>query len=124
MDYLTVGTVITPTSLKPGTSPANVATSFQLQQNYPNPFNPTTIIKYSIVYKSLVNLSVYNMLGQRIKTIEDGVIHENGFYSAAWNGEDENGRKVSSGIYFYRLKAAQLSGGHQYMAASKMVLLK
>jgi len=124
MDDLTVGAVIIPTSVKPGTNPANVATNYQLQQNYPNPFNPTTTIKYSIVSKSTVNLSVYNLLGQRIKTIEDGVVHENGFYSAAWNGEDEKGRKVSSGIYFYRLNASSLSGNHQYVAAGKMVLLK
>jgi hypothetical protein len=124
MDDLTVGTIIIPTSGNPGTSPTNIATNFQLQQNYPNPFNPTTTIKYSIVSKSIVSLSVYNMLGQRIKTIEDGVVHENGFYSAAWNGEDEKGRKLCSGIYFYRLKATQLSGGHQYVASGKMVLLK
>jgi hypothetical protein len=124
MDDLTVGTVNIPTSGKPGTSPTNVATNYQLQQNYPNPFNPATTIKYSIVSKSIVSLSVYNMLGQRIKTIEDGVVHENGFYYAVWNGEDEKGRKVSSGIYFYRLNATQLSGSHQYAAAGKMVLLK
>jgi hypothetical protein len=116
MDDLTVGTIIDP-----GTTSL---TNIQLLQNYPNPFNQTTIFKFGVAHTSKVNLSVYNLLGQRIKTIEDGVVHENGFYSTAWNGEDEKGRKVSSGIYFYRLSATQLTDSHHYVAAGKMVLLK
>lgn len=88
-----------------------------LKQNYPNPFNPTTTISFSIPSDSKVELSVYNIKGQRIKTLIDNKL-EKGKHSIVWNGTDASSKRVSSGIYFYRVKA------ENQIAVRKMLLLK
>jgi len=78
--------------------------NFTLSQNYPNPFNPTTTISYSLLHNSNVNLTIYNMLGQKVRTL----INQNqssGIKKVVWNGRDNAGNQVASGIYFYRLEA-------------------
>lgn len=90
---------------------------FELSQNFPNPFNPSTTISYSVPRASYVSLVVYNLLGQRIATLVDAVIPP-GRYETEWNGRDENGVSVSSGIYFYHL------GAGDYSETLKMVLMK
>lgn len=74
-----------------------------LSGNYPNPFNPTTIIEYGIEHDSHVNLSIYNVAGQRIRVLVDEVQRRNN-YSVVWDGADCDGNAVASGVYFYRLK--------------------
>lgn len=91
--------------------------SFSLEQNYPNPFNPTTNISFSIPSDQHVTLEIYNVIGQRIKTLLDGFITK-GNYTIEWNSEDENGEQVSSGMYFYRLTAGDV------VYSKKMTLLK
>ena len=70
--------------------------------NYPNPFNPITTISFSIPKKSEVNLNIYNVKGQKVKTLLTDNVEE-GDYTVIWNGDDESGKIVSSGIYFYNL---------------------
>ncbi|MCD6398705.1 MAG: T9SS type A sorting domain-containing protein, partial [Candidatus Aenigmarchaeota archaeon] len=70
--------------------------------NYPNPFNPTTKIHYSIKDKSNVQIDVYNLKGQLIKSLINGQ-QDAGDHSVIWKGNDDNGNEVSSGIYFYKL---------------------
>jgi len=70
--------------------------------NYPNPFNPTTTISFSVKENSKVNLSIYNIKGQKIKTLINDLIGK-GTHSISWNGKDENINSVSSGVYFYKL---------------------
>ncbi len=90
---------------------------FTLSQNYPNPFNPVTSIEYTVPKSAEVSLKVYNVLGQEVKTLVD--LRQNaGRYRATWNGEDSHGQKVSSGIYFYQLKAGDVS------LVRRMILLK
>jgi hypothetical protein len=97
--------------------------SFSLGQNYPNPFNPTTTIRFEIgigggpQQSVQTTLRVYNILGQRVKTLVDEP-KSPGIYYQTWDGKDEQGNKVSSGVYFYQLRA---SG---YNETKKMVLLK
>jgi endo-1,4-beta-xylanase len=76
---------------------------FQLRQNYPNPFNPVTTINYSINKASNVRLSIYNLLGQKMKTIVNS-FQNAGEYSVVWDATDISSNLVSSGIYFYRLE--------------------
>ena len=76
-----------------------------LAQNFPNPFNPNTTINFNIPSTGQVNLSIFNVRGQLVKTLVNDV-YTAGNYSIAWNGVDDNNRSVSSGIYFYRLEAA------------------
>ncbi len=73
-----------------------------LYQNYPNPFNPATTISFSIPEESKVNLIVYNIKGQKVKELAASKF-DKGNHSVIWNGIDESGKSVSSGIYFYKL---------------------
>lgn len=78
--------------------------AFELYQNYPNPFNPGTWIKFNLTNNAKVTLSIYNLLGQHIITLisdEEIPAGENSIY---WDGRDQNGKPVSSGVYIYRLK--------------------
>jgi len=85
--------------------------------NHPNPFNPDTTINFTVSSEQNVELIVYNIKGQKVTTLYDGSAAE-GKHSVVWNGTDDRGNAVSSGMYFYRLKAdnTELSG--------KMLLLK
>lgn len=82
--------------------------SFFLSQNYPNPFNASTVIAFNLPRPAPVVLEIYNLPGQLVRTI-DGGIRERGRSQIAWAGLDEEGCKVSSGIYFYRLRAGEWS---------------
>ena len=75
---------------------------FALKQNYPNPFNPTTEIEFSIAQASTVNLTIFNVLGQKVKVLANGVKLA-GTHKLRWNGTDEMGQSASTGIYFYTL---------------------
>ena len=89
----------------------------RLAQNYPNPFNPTTRIRFSISERSFVNLKIYNVAGQLVKTLVYDV-REAGTYIVAWDGKNNGDRKVASGIYFCRF------AGGDYVQTKKMVLLR
>ncbi len=91
--------------------------TYVLQQNYPNPFNQTTNIVYNLPQGSFVNLTIYNLLGQKIKTLLDEK-QTPGLKTIAWDGKDSQGKTVSSGIYFYRLKT------EKFEESKKMLLLK
>jgi hypothetical protein len=75
---------------------------FQLYQNYPNPFNPQTRISFSLDLEGPVKLVIYDVNGQIIKTIIDDV-RTRGGHTYSWDGTDEEGKRVSSGLYYYRL---------------------
>ncbi len=95
----------------------NRPTDFQLSQNYPNPFNPTTTIAFSVPQTEKVTLKVYNLMGAEIKTLVDGVVSV-GSHSVVWDGTDNFGQKVTSGLYLYTLQI-----GNQHIA-KRMVLVK
>jgi hypothetical protein len=84
--------------------------AFALSQNKPNPFNPTTIIQYAILgdKEVFVCLKIYDSRGTLVRTLVNGA-HNPGLYSATWNATDDAGRRISSGIYFYRLDAGSLT---------------
>ena len=90
---------------------------FALSQNYPNPFNPATEIRFDLPTRSHVTLSVYNLLGQRVRALLDEE-RGAGTWTVTWNGTDENGRAVSSGMYFFKMDAGS------FTATRKMILLK
>jgi hypothetical protein len=93
---------------------------WNLSQNYPNPFNPTTDVSYQIPgvqYPIHITLKIFNILGQEIRTLVDD-LREPGYYVVTWDGRDEYGREVASGVYFYQLQAREFS------AEKRMVLMK
>lgn len=102
-----------PTDVKENIIPAN----FVVEQNYPNPFNPETSIRFSIPEASFVSVKIYDMLGQEIKTLVSKDFNA-GVFTINWKGDDNFGRKVSSGTYIYRV----VNGNN--VATKKMVLLK
>jgi hypothetical protein len=85
-----------------------IPTNFSLSQNYPNPFNPTTNINYSIAQDANVKLMVYNSLGQVVKTIVNSQ-QKAGYYTIRWDGSNDMGSKVSSGMYIYRITAGNFT---------------
>ena len=91
--------------------------SFQLSQNYPNPFNPVTNITFDIPVKSMVFIKIYNILGKEITTLVENKLSA-GKYIVTWDGTASDGRKVSSGIYLYRIDAGN------FTETRKMILLK
>jgi len=90
---------------------------FAVSQNYPNPFNPSTVINYALPKSSLVTIKIYNILGQEVKTLINSQ-RQAGYYTVQWNGDNNFGRTVASGIYIYRVEAGQ------YVKTMKMMLLK
>ena len=95
---------------------------FSLAQNYPNPFNPSTRIEYSLPASADVELTVFNILGQQVALLLNQE-QSAGTHSITWNAEDSNGLKLSSGIYFYKLKATT-ANGIDFLDIKKMILLK
>jgi len=81
---------------------------FALDQNYPNPFNPETTINYQIAEESNVTIKIYSLMGREIKTLVNQKLPA-ASYSAKWDGTDNNGNRVSSGIYFVQMKAGTYS---------------
>ena len=97
--------------------PVAVPRTFQLQQNYPNPFNPSTTIAYSVEQAGNVELSIYDLLGRKIRSL----VQESkpvGAYSVLWSGRDDAGRLVASGSYFYQLRVGA------FISTKRMLLLK
>jgi len=90
---------------------------FALSQNYPNPFNPTTTIYFDIPVRSHVNLTIYNVLGQSVKTLVDEDLAA-GKYEETWEGTSDGGANVATGIYFYKIEA------ESFVETKKMMLLK
>jgi len=84
----------------------DVPMACELSQNYPNPFAANTSIRYGIPEPMNVKLAVYNIVGQEIRTLAEG-IKEAGYYTVNWDGKDNSGVRVKSGIYFYRLKTKE-----------------
>ncbi|RLC47342.1 MAG: hypothetical protein DRH57_04235 [Candidatus Cloacimonadota bacterium] len=87
---------------------SNMPHSFELKQNYPNPFNPQTVIAYQLPERAAVEISIYNILGQKVKTLVNDR-KEAGYHKVIWNGKDAENRDVSSGIYFYKISTDKFS---------------
>ena len=114
-----VGTaeLIAPSALDVDEKSRVLPEQFKLSQNFPNPFNPTTTIKYMLPEDSRVNITVYNMLGKEIYQLLSSV-KPAGSHSIQWNGVDQDGNKVSTGIYLFQIQAGD------FVQTKKMVLMK
>jgi flagellar hook assembly protein FlgD len=90
---------------------------FLLDQNYPNPFNATTVIKFTLPELLNITLDIYNISGQKVRTLADGIFGA-GTQTIIWDGRNTDGEAVASGIYLYRLRAGNA------IETRKMVMLK
>ncbi len=108
--------VFVPTGVGEGRD-AEVSTDFRLYQNYPNPFNQGTVIRYVVSRPGVVSLRVWNTAGRQVAELCKGW-HAAGQHAVRWDGRDEHGNPVSSGVYFARLK------GKEEVATIKMLLLR
>jgi flagellar hook assembly protein FlgD len=90
---------------------------FEFYQNFPNPFNSTTTIRYDLPQSMKVKISIYNVLGGTVKILKNN-FQWSGTHSVQWNGKDENGHSLSSGIYFCGIQAGEFS------QSIKLILLK
>jgi hypothetical protein len=101
-----------------GTDVDELPTKYVLHGNYPNPFNPRTEIRYDLPATAVVNLRVYSLGGRLVRELLVGERQSPGRYAIPWNGRDESGERVASGVYYYKLEA----DGKALM--NRMVLLK
>jgi len=99
------------------TTAAVIPTSYKLSQNFPNPFNPSTNIAYSLKASGHVELSIFNILGQEVRQLVNEQ-QSAGNYTAFWDGRDNTGTTVASGVYFYRITSGDFSD------IKKMVMMK
>ena len=95
----------------------DIPIQYSLDQNYPNPFNPITKINFTIAKKSFVNITVFDIAGNKIKGLINSYYNP-GNKSVQWNATNEQGEPVSAGVYFYRIQAGN------FVDTKKMVLLK
>jgi hypothetical protein len=95
-----------------------IPTEFSLSQNYPNPFNPTTSIKFGLPVQASVTMEVYNVLGVKVRTLMHGEVMSAGIHQMEWNGKDDAGISVTSGVYLYRINAGT------FQVTKKMMMLK
>jgi hypothetical protein len=101
-----------------------IPSTYELRNNYPNPFNPSTTIQYDLPYQSLVTLKIYSILGQEVRTLVNDIQNAS-YHRIQWNGRDNSGLQVSSGVYFYRINAQPIDGkGHSFIQVRKMMLMK
>jgi len=94
-----------------------VPLTYALEQNYPNPFNPNTTIRYQLSKRSVTVMEVFNLLGQRVKTLVNAE-QVTGTYAVVWDGRNDAGYSVASGTYLYRLRAGD------FVATRKLLLMR
>ena len=91
--------------------------STALVGNFPNPFNPETTIRFTLSHAENVEINIYNVRGQLIRTLVNGYVN-GGRHNVVWNGLNDNGNPVGSGVYFYRMTAGE------YQSVRRMMLIK
>jgi hypothetical protein len=94
----------------------------QLAQNYPNPFNSETVIEYELPQSGEIQLVIYDVTGQRVATLASG-LRQAGTYALRWDGRDDAGRRLASGVYLYRLEAPAMTGDRM-LQTRKLLLLR
>ena len=106
-----------------GAEDAALPANIELVQSYPNPFNAMTILPFKLERDGEVSLIIHDLAGQRVKTLVDSDFHSAGSYTSRWDGTDDEGRPVASGVYFYTLHGIAAEAGATALTR-KMVLLR
>jgi len=106
-----------PNGINSNSNLANLPSKFYLYQNYPNPFNSETLIKYELPQNTNIKISIYNSLGQEIAILANSHQYA-GYHQIRWEGINSSGNRVSSGLYFVRMKTDNI------IIAKKLLLLR
>ena len=94
-----------------------IPTRYELSQSYPNPFNPLVTIPFALPKTSHVQIEIYNALGRRVATLVNQSLNA-GYHTATWNGKNQQGESLASGVYFVRMKAGE------YLKNQKIIMMK
>jgi len=118
-----------PTEVEQGRELSTVPTTFALQQNYPNPFNPQTTIQYDLPEACKVTVEIFNAVGQRIRLLSEAQSQGPGFVRVSWDGRNEEGKMLGTGIYLYRITAFAADAGSNstkllFQQTKKMLFVK
>jgi uncharacterized delta-60 repeat protein len=116
-DYCTIKYFQTSSDVKDESGERQRPSEFVLSQNYPNPFNPTTKIEFTLAKSDFATLQIYDVLGRKVRTLVSEEL-SSGYKSVIWDGKNDDGKDVASGVYFYQLKVGDFS------EPKKMLLLK
>jgi uncharacterized delta-60 repeat protein len=116
-DYCTIKYFQTASGVKDETGGRERPSEFDLSQNYPNPFNPSTKIEFTLAKSDFVTLQIYDVLGRKVRILVSEEL-SSGYKSVIWDGKNDDGKDVASGVYFYQLKVGDFS------EPKKMLLLK
>lgn len=101
----------------------NFPETYELLGNYPNPFNPSTTIRYALPKQSQVEITIYDIMGNLVKTFAMNS-QQAGYHNVLWDGKNMNNEQVSSGTYIYRLRAVSFEDGKTFEGSSKMIFVK
>ena len=101
-----------------------VPDKFILEQNYPNPFNPSTTIKFHLPEDSYIHLVIYDILGHVVRSLVSDAPYPAGVHQVDWNGTNDTGMHLSSGVYFYSIKANPIKGGKVFNFSRKLVYMR
>ena len=115
---------LTPTgTTSVGQGRSNIPDAFMLHQNYPNPFNPSTTIQFDMPVSGEVSVRVYDVLGQEVRTLIHAIVNA-GRTQITWDGRDDWGHAVSTGVYLYKMTVSQAGGTGSFSQVRRMVLTK
>lgn len=116
-----VGSIEEPFEWSKGSTPeVEIPESYVLSQNYPNPFNPITTITFGLPVPATAKLAIYDVSGRLVRVLSNGEF-DAGYHQRQWDGTDDHGQSVNSGVYFYRLS---VDSGNSYEETKQMLLLK
>ena len=123
LDFTACPTLIESACCLAGNPANNLPQDYVLGNNYPNPFNPTTTIPFALPTESKVKVEIFNLLGQRVAILEDGILQA-GNYKALWDGCSASGVPVASGVYIMNLEAEGTVKNSKFSETGKLLLLK
>jgi hypothetical protein len=112
-------TVLGPVSIGDDLNSPPIARGFHLEQNYPNPFNPHTTISFELSRASNLSLNIYDLKGRLVRSLGSGKMWNEGTHRVNWDGRDDRGQEVGTGVYLYKLATMEGVSG-----TKKMILLK
>ncbi|NIR51631.1 T9SS type A sorting domain-containing protein [candidate division KSB1 bacterium] len=103
---------------------AQLPKTFDLEQNFPNPFNPSTVIRFKLPEAAQVTLTIYDVLGRRVRTLVSNAAYAAGVHKLTWDGRDDSGNSAASGVYVYRIEITGTRTNQHFSETRKLVFIQ